>query len=82
MALWPEKSGWLKMQSGGAAGQIYIYNQKDWPLWQKAQRRDATARYAARTPTEASKVETAMASWPFVLAFAFSMLLLWWRERR
>jgi hypothetical protein len=82
VAVWPEKSGWLRMESGGAAGQIYIYDPKDWPLWQTAQRRDATARYAARTPTAGGKSTTPMPSWPFALVFALSILLLWWRERR
>ena len=82
VAVWPEKSGWLRMESGGAAGQIYIYDPKDWPLWQTAQRRDATARYAARTPTAVGKFTTPMPSWPFALVFALSILLLWWRERR
>ena len=82
VAVWPEKSGWLTMQSAGATGQIYIYDPKDWPLWQKAQRRDATARYAARTPTTVGKSTTPMPSWPFALLFALTMLALWWRERR
>lgn len=80
VAVWPAAPGWLKVQSGRASGQVYVYDKKDWPLWQKAQRRDATARYAARTPQSVKKATTPMPSWPFALLFAVAMLLLWWRE--
>lgn len=82
VAVWPAAPGWLKLESGGAASQIYVYDPKDWPLWQKAQRRDASARYAARTPALVKIATQPMPSWPFALLFTLAMLLLWWRERR
>jgi hypothetical protein len=84
VALWPRTAGWLGMQAQGgkAANAIYIFGGGDWPLWQRAQRRDATAFYAARTPVAAQEQRPERARWPFALAFALSMLALWWRERR
>ena len=82
VAVWPRKAGWLKMQSGAQTGQVYVYDKQDWPLWQKSQRRDATMRYAARTPSPVAKSTTPMPSWPFALVFVLAMLLLWWREQR
>ncbi len=82
VAVWPQKAGWLTMHTGGVDAQIYVYEPKDWPMWQKAQRRDATARYAARTSAAVGKATAPMASWPFALVFAVAMLGLWWRERR
>lgn len=85
VAVWPRKAGWLAMQTGGAqpvAGKLYVYGKADWPLWQKAQRREATARYAARTPAAAAAGTAPLPAWPFALLFASAMLLLWWRERR
>ena len=82
VAVWPQAPGWLKMNTGGQAGQVYVYAKEDWPLWQKAQRRDATARYAARTPVPPATGTTPMPAWPFALLFACATLLLWWRERR
>ncbi len=82
VAVWPATSGWLRIQSGAASSQLYIYDKKDWPLWQRAQRHDATLRYAARTPTPVRKGTIPMPPWPFGLAFMAAMLALWWRERR
>lgn len=82
VAVWPAASGWLKMQTGKHSGQLYVYAKDDWPLWQKTQRRDATARYAARTPEVAAKSRTALPAWPFALLFMLAILCLWWRERR
>lgn len=82
VAVWPQSSGWLTMQSGKSVSQLYVYDKADWPLWQKAQRRDATRQYAARTPVPVVKGTTALPAWPLALAFFASMLLLWWRERR
>jgi hypothetical protein len=84
VAVWPEKSGWLQVKDAKAgAHAVYVYAPGDWPQWQAAQRRDATARYAARTPDQAlAGAARAFPAWPFALAFAAAMLLLWWRERR
>ncbi|HEX8614838.1 MAG TPA: hypothetical protein VF800_26450 [Telluria sp.] len=85
VAVWPRKAGWLAMETQGAksvAGKLYVYDKADWPLWQKAQRRDATARYAARTPAAAAVGTVPLPAWPFALLFAAAMLMLWWRERR
>ena len=64
------------------ANQVYVFADGDWPLWQAAQRRDATARYAARTPAAAASNGTPLPAWPFALLFTLAMLALWWRERR
>lgn len=84
VAVWPEKSGWLEVQDAKAgAHAVYVYAPGDWPQWQAAQRRDATARYAARTRDKAlAGTARAFPAWPFALVFALAMLLLWWRERR
>ena len=78
VAVWPRQPGWLALQDH----QVYIYAPQDWPLWQRAQRRDATARYLARTPDKiGAAIETAPTPW-CAIVFALAMLLLWWRERR
>jgi len=89
VAVWPRQSGWLRIQTQGAksdanavTGQVYIYAPGDWPLWQAAERRDATARYTARTPSAAAQHQSTLPGWPFGLTFALAMLCLWWRERR
>jgi hypothetical protein len=82
VAVWPQASGWLDVVSKQGAGKIYVYAKNDWPLWQKAQRREATLRYAARTPVKVAAGTVPMPAWPFALVFALAMLLLWWRERR
>lgn len=86
VAVWPRSSGWLHMETGGkkelAKGALYVYEPKDWPAWQAAQRRDATAMYAARTPVPVPPARRMLPEWPFALVFAASMLALWWRERR
>ncbi len=82
VAVWPQAPGWLTMRTGAQSAQVYVYAKEDWPLWQKAQRRDATARYAARTPAPLAKDSVPMPAWPFALLFAAASLLLWWRERR
>ncbi|HEY0064500.1 MAG TPA: hypothetical protein VGC21_20460 [Telluria sp.] len=85
VAVWPIAPGWLEFEWGGAkpqGGRVYVYENADWPLWQKAQRRDATLRYAARTANQPGKSTTALPAWPFAFLFAAAMLLLWWRERR
>ncbi|WP_229423019.1 hypothetical protein [Telluria aromaticivorans] len=84
VAVWPEKSGWLEVKDAKAGAHAeYVYAPGDWPQWQAAQRRDATARYAARTPNKALEgTAPAFPAWPFALVFALALLLLWWRERR
>lgn len=84
VALWPQKAGWLQVQDEKAGTHaVYVYGATDWPQWQAGGRRDATARYAARTPVRPQEGPTRpMPAWPFGLAFAAAMLLLWWRERR
>lgn len=85
VAVWPQKPGWLRIQAQGrqqADAEVYVFADGDWPMWQAAQRRDATARYAARTPSAAGVTARSVPAWPFALAFALAMLLLWWRERR
>jgi hypothetical protein len=49
VALWPRAPGWQKFASAGREGMEYVYAAGDWPAWQRALRRDATARYAARS---------------------------------
>ncbi len=82
VAVWPQASGWLTMTTMGQSLQMYVYANDDWPLWQKTQRRDATARYAMRTPGPLGTDMTTLPGWPFALLFAAASLLLWWRERR
>ncbi|HYE39284.1 MAG TPA: hypothetical protein VEB23_05090 [Ramlibacter sp.] len=85
VAVWPRQTGWLTMETGakGAArSAVYVYGDADWPAWQAAQRRDATALYAARTPVKVPDGRTPLPEWPFALVFVGAMLGLWWRERR
>jgi hypothetical protein len=85
VAVWPSKPGWLTLQGQGsksASGDAYVFAVTDWPQWQAAGRRHATAAYAARTPTPVEDVREPMLRWPFALAFMLAMLALWWRERR
>lgn len=85
VALWPERSGWLRMQTGDsdpAEGWVYVYAERDWPLWQRSERRAATAYYAARTPLPSAPGKTPLPAWPCGLIFVLAMLALWWRERR
>lgn len=84
VALWPRQSGWLEAHDSKAGlHAVYVYETSDWPQWQAAMRRDATARYTARTRVMAADGPTrSMPAWPFALAFAVAMLMLWWRERR
>ena len=84
VAVWPYEAGWLQVNDAKAGEHaVYVYAPGDWPQWQAAQRRDATARYMARTPVKAMEgAARSFPAWPFALAFALAMLLLWWRERR
>jgi hypothetical protein len=88
VAVWPRRAGWLDVRAqaqGGRTvdGAVYVYADGDWALWQRAQRRDATARYAARTPAPGvGGAGRSLPAWPFGVVFALAMLGLWWRERR
>jgi hypothetical protein len=85
VAVWPQKPGWLRMQSQGStplAAEVYVFASGDWPMWQAAQRRDATTRYAARTPSTIGPATRQLPGWPFAAVFALAVLGLWWRERR
>lgn len=82
VAVWPAASGWLHLQARADEGHIYVYAPGDWPLWQRSERRAATARYAARTPAPVRAGTRPLPVWPFGVAFALAMLGLWWRERR
>jgi hypothetical protein len=88
-AMWPQKAGWLAFKAAGMAeaGAEYVYARGDWPAWQKALRRDATALYAARSPGTTTKNGATGSSRPLPVApfgalFALCMLGLWWREQR
>lgn len=84
VAVWPAKPGWLEIESpeSDAKHAIYVYSEREWPQWQAAQRREATARYAARTPVATQGRPGVLPRWPFAIVFALAMLALWWRERR
>ena len=82
VAVWPRQPGWLAMHAGRESNQVYVFAAGDWPLWQAAQRRDATARYAARTPAASTAQGAPLPAWPFALLFTLAMLALWWHERR
>ena len=82
VAVWPAARGWLHLQTGSHDGRVYVYAPGDWPLWQRSERRDATARYAARTPAPVAPGTRPLPVWPFGVAFALAMLGLWWREGR
>jgi hypothetical protein len=86
-AVWPKRSGWLEVRAQpkrarAADGAVYVYADGDWTLWQRAERRAATARYAARTPAAPGAGTRPLPAWPFGVVFALAMLGLWWRERR
>jgi hypothetical protein len=82
VAVWPAAAGWLHLQAGAHDGHVYVYAPGDWTLWQRSERRAATARYAARTPAPVAPGTRPLPVWPFGVVFALAMLGLWWRERR
>jgi hypothetical protein len=82
VAVWPAAGGWLHLRTGTNDGQVYVYAPGDWPLWQRSERRAATAQYAARTPVPVAPGTRPLPVWPFGVAFALALLALWWRERR
>jgi hypothetical protein len=84
-AWWPKQAGWAKFSAGGveAPALTYVYAMKDWPAWQRALRRDATAVYAARaviSTGSTAAAERRLPTAPFALIFALCMLGLWYRE--
>jgi hypothetical protein len=86
-AWWPQRSGWTKLNAGGveAPALSYVYDVKDWPAWQRALRRDATAQYAARAIAgegagAGPAAERPLPVAPFTLVFVLCMLGLWYRE--
>ena len=81
-AVWPKAPGWLALEADKAATSIYVFGKDDWPAWQAALRRDATAAYAARAPGKPARSGAPLPQWPFALLFAAAALTLWWRERR
>ena len=87
-AVWPRQAGWLRFSTPAAGeGQQYIYAADDWPAWQRALRREATAAYAARwTSAGGSTADHAapgrpVPATPFAVLFALCMLALWWRDQ-
>lgn len=63
-AFWPKRAGWTTFDAAGMEqqGREYVFAASDWPAWQKALRRDATAIYAARSmPVAASGHSSAAA---------------------
>nr|WP_315484456.1 hypothetical protein [uncultured Undibacterium sp.] len=86
----PNKAGWQEWQTQSeskstASGAFYVYQNQDWPSWQKAQRRDATAAFIASTALQNKSTpisQSATEKWPWVLGLIALMLMLWWREQR
>jgi hypothetical protein len=82
-ATWPQKEGWQIIKAGNSSHAVFVYGKTDWPLWQRAQRRQATIEYASRLPAQSGgAAKMPLAPWPFAALFALSMLLIWWQERR
>ena len=88
-AFWPRQAGWQRVQGPDVAAPaaspqaaVYVYATDDWPQWQHALRREATARYALRALPALSTVPAPLPAWPWALVFTAAMLGLWWRERR
>ncbi len=86
----PDKAGWQEWQTQSdnkatASGAFYVYQNQDWPSWQKAQRRDATATFIASTALQDKSKPASQQiteKWPWVLGLMALMLMLWWREQR
>ena len=84
-AWWPRRAGWTSFSAAGMAAPAleYVYDVKDWPAWQRALRREATAVYAARAAGGAGNgaaSQRPLPVAPFALVFALCMLGLWYRE--
>ena len=86
-ALWPRHAGWHSLHAADGrlpSTRLYVYATTDWPLWQRALRRQASALYAARAPTTATPTprHAPLPAGPAATLFTLAMLGLWWRERR
>lgn len=83
-AWWPQQAGWVRLRAAGmpAPAVTYVYAADDWPLWQRALRREATARYAARARGAhgVAAVDRPLSPVPFGLLFAVCLLALWYRD--
>lgn len=92
VAWWPEHAGWYRWQTSEdkqvtkdkvqAQGSLYVFENKDWPTWQRYQKQVASEQYAQRLPEPVEKRRSLVVIWPFVLLSMFAMLCLWWREQR
>lgn len=71
-AFWPQHAGWVTFDAAGMRqqGREYVYAANDWPAWQKALRRDATAIYATRSMPVAGAGGSADAGRSAVTTFA------------
>lgn len=82
IAVWPRQSGWLDIEWNHQRHRVYVFDAKDWPQWQAAEKRAATRAYQARTPQAAGINTRQLPAWPFALVFMLAAFGLWWRERR
>ena len=64
------------------AAAFYVYAAEDWPQWQRALRREATAQYALRAVPVLQPLAVPLPGWPWALLAGAALLALWWRERR
>ena len=82
-ATWSQTEGWQTLKASNGSHAIFVFAKTDWPLWQRALKRQATHDYASRVPEPTINLPIkSLARWPFALLFALSMLLIWWQERR
>lgn len=82
-ATWPRKEGWQNFKTVKGSYAVFAYAKTDWPLWQRALKREATQDYAKRLPAlVAGSNRRSNPVWPFAILFALSMLLIWWQDRR
>ena len=82
-AIWPRKEGWQSFKAAGGSTSVFAFAKTDWPLWQRALKREATQDYAKRllVPVITGPINS-LTLWPFALLFVLSMLLIWWLDRR
>ena len=82
-AIWPRKEGWQSFKAANGSYSFYAFSKTDWPLWQRALKREATQDYIKRLPaSDNNHSHSPLTPWLFVLLFALSMLLIWWQDRR